>query len=67
MWESQSYLHRRALGANQANVVGPGWFFERDVLPDQDSDADAAQVEAIEELVNLGHLSQQRLRVHIRL
>ena len=57
------YLYRRALGANEANVVVPWRLLEGNVLPDENTDADAAQIETVEELVDLWHLGEQCLRV----
>jgi hypothetical protein len=56
------HLPGAALGANQPDVRRLGRLVQRDVLPDEHADADAGQVEAVEELVDLGHLCGGRPR-----
>lgn len=48
--------------ATLTDMILPRLLVQRDVLADQDADPDSAEVEAIQELMNLGKLVQAYLR-----
>jgi len=56
IYSPHTHLPRGALGADQSDMGRLGGLMQCDVLPDEHADADAGQVEAVEKLVDLGHL-----------
>lgn len=48
--------------ATLTNMILPRLLMQRNVLADQDADPDSAEVEPIQELVDLGELIQAHLR-----